>query len=331
MAARGEAECARAADPRPARGLDPRLYQISVLTGLLAYGVLVLHFDVTPARVTTTLAAALLAQYVCTRAWRLPAFDPKSALISGLSLCLLLRANSPLWAVVAAALAIASKFTLRVRGKHVMNPTNFALVALLAARAPVWVSPGQWGNAAFFAFLMACLGGLVVNRASRSDVTYAFAVSHVGILLGRALWLGEPPAVPLHRLENGAFLLFTFFMISDPRTTPDARAGRVLFAFLVAAGAAFVQFGIYRTNGLLWSLAALSVAVPLIDRWFAGARYEWRPADLPALLRPKGAQHANAPADSIRRPGPGDGAPPARPARAGVLRLLRRAGRREAL
>src|SRR5436190_15690360 len=97
--------------------------------------------------------AALLTQYLCTRIWNLPAFDPRSALISGLSLCLLLRTNSLLLAVATAAVTIASKFVLRFRDKHVFNPTNFGLVALMLATGKVWVSPGQWGSAAFFAFL----------------------------------------------------------------------------------------------------------------------------------------------------------------------------------
>src|SRR6185436_14694879 len=104
-------------------------------------------------------------QAVCTRLWHLPAFDPRSALISGLSLCLLLRTSSLLLAVAAAVLTIAGKLVLRWRGKHVFNPTNFGIVALLLLTDRVWVSPGQWGSVAFFAFLMACLGGLVVHRA----------------------------------------------------------------------------------------------------------------------------------------------------------------------
>jgi enediyne biosynthesis protein E5 len=270
---------------------DPRLYQIAVLASLLAYGATQLHFEIRPASATAILAGVLATQYVCTRLWRLPAYDPKSAVISGLSLCLLLRTNDLLIAVVAAVLAIASKFVVRVRGKHLFNPTNFAIVALLIATDRAWVSPGQWGNVALFGFLTACLGGLVVNRAARSDVTLAFLGSYLAILFGYSTWLGQPPAIPLHRLQSGAFLIFSFFMISDPRTTPDSRAGRILFAFLVAAGAAFVQFGLYRTNGLLWSLAALSATVPLIDRLLPGNRYQWRPdTSLPGGSE-KGAAH----------------------------------------
>ena len=259
----------------PKLSIDPRVYQISVLSGLLVYGVTRLDFDIGVERIAFLLAIALLTQWTCTRLWALPHFDPRSALISALSLCLLLRTNRPELAMAAAAIAVASKFIVRIRGKHLFNPTNIALVALIGATGQVWVSPGQWGNAAFFGFLMACLGGLVVNRAARSDVTFAFIACYGALFFGRSLWVGEPLTIPLHRLESGALLLFTFFMISDPKTTPDSRAGRILFAALVALGAAYVQFKLFRTNGLLWSLACGSAVVPLIDWCLPGRRYEW--------------------------------------------------------
>ena len=254
---------------------DPRHYQIAVLASLLLYGLVRLDFEISPENAIAILGTALLTQYVCTRAWKLARFDPRSAWISGLSLCLLLRTNSLGVAVVASVITIASKFVVRVNGKHVFNPTNFGIVSMILLSDQVWVSPGQWGNAAVFGFLMACLGGLVVNRAARSDVTIVFISCTVALIFGRSVWLGEPMAIPLHRLENGALLLFTFFMISDPKTTPDSPMGRVLFAALVAFGAWYVQFRLFRTNGLLWSLAACSTIVPLIDRIAPGSRYAW--------------------------------------------------------
>src|SRR5512138_120127 len=122
---------------------------------------------------------------------------------------------------------------------------------------------------------MACEVSIVVILAARSDVTYAFVACYCALLFGRSFYLGEPPAIPLHRLESGALLLFTFFMISDPKTTPDSRVGRVLFAALVAYGAWYVQFRLFRTNGLLWSLAACSMLVPLVNRLVPGLRYVW--------------------------------------------------------
>jgi len=284
-----------------ARRLDPRYYQISVLALLLLYGVFGLDFEVSLWRALTLLAAALLAQYGCGRLAGLPFFDPRSALISGLSLCLLLRTSVAGLAVLAAAATIASKFTLRVGGKHVFNPTNFGLASMMLVSGEVWVSPGQWGSAAWFGFLMACLGSLVVHRSARSDVTLGFLAFYAGVLFGRALWLGQPLSIPWHQIQNGAFLLFSFFMISDPKTTPDSRAGRLLFALLVALGAGTVHFVLFRPNGLIWSLFFLSPIVPLLDRLLPGEIYRWERASGRSPSPSKGATHEKV---STRRDSP---------------------------
>jgi Na+-transporting NADH:ubiquinone oxidoreductase subunit NqrB len=257
---------------------DPRLYQIGTLAALLVYGMGWLDFDITPLRAALILGSALATQKIGDRLSGSAApfaSTSRSALISGLSLCLLVRSNAHALACLAAVIAISSKFLIKVRGKHVFNPTNGAIVALLLVTNAVWVSPGQWGTAAFFAFLMACAGSLVVTRAARADVTVACIVFFSALVVGRSLYLGEPMAIPLHRLESGAFLLFSFFMISDPKTTPDSRAARIVFAAFVALTGWYVQFRLFHTNGLLWSLAIWSAAVPVIDRVFPAARYEW--------------------------------------------------------
>ncbi len=306
---------------------DPRHYQIAVLTSLLSYGILWLDLEVRAVQAIGILITAQLTQYVCTRLFGLPRFDPKSALISSLSLCLLLRTNFLSVALVAASIAIASKFLIRWNGKHVFNPTNFGLVAAILLTGEAWVSPGQWGSGLYFGFLMASLGGLVVNRSSRSDVTYAFLGFYLAVLFGRSFWIGEPMTIPWHRLQNGAFLLFAFFMISDPKTTPESRAGRILFALLVALGAGFVHFVLYRPNGLLWSLALFAMIVPFIDRLLPGTQYQWkRVAATPVALN-KGENNETAVDLVGSRPGGG--------ILTGIgeslLRILRGQGRREAL
>jgi enediyne biosynthesis protein E5 len=306
---------------------DPRLFQIGALASLLLYGMVFLRFDVSFPRAALVIGSVLAAQLLCSRAAGLPSVEVRSALISGLSLCLLLRTNSALLAVVAAVITVASKFVLRWNGKHVFNPTNFGLVAMMLLTDRVWVSPGQWGTTAFFAFAIASAGILVVRRAARSDVTLAFLGFYGLLLFARSGALGEPFAIPLHRLQSGALLLFAFFMISDPKTTPDSRLGRIFFAILVGTGAAFVQFRLFRTNGLLWSLAVFSILVPLIDRIAPGIRYRWASPAAGVLAFPKGAHHEPVPSTSFARIGPF----PARPARPSVLRVLRGEGGHEAL
>lgn len=253
---------------------DPRLYQIASLSTLLLYGLLFLHFDVSHWQIVLTLGTALLTQYAGTRFFHLPEFDPKSPLISVLSLCLLLRTDHLAVAALASFIAIGSKFVIRWNDKHIFNPTNFALIVILASGLG-WISPGQWGQVAWFGFLIACLGSLVVTRAARADVTLAFLAFYIALLVARALWLGDPLTIPLHQIESGALLIFAFFMISDPKTTPDSRAGRIVFALLVALAALYVQFGFYKPNGPLWGLIICSPLVPLLDCLFSGVRYDW--------------------------------------------------------
>ena len=254
---------------------DPRLYQIACLGLLLIYGLGWRSFDVSPAQIVLTLGVALATQAIATRWAGLPCFDAKSALISGISLCLLLRVDELWLAPAAAVIAVGSKFVVRWGGKHIFNPTNVGIAVVVALSDRAWVSPAQWGAGPTIAFLVACLGGMVVNRAARSDVAYAFIGTFAAILFGRAMWIGQPWSVPLHQLESGSLLLFTFFMISDPKTTPNARIARFLFGALVAAGATFVAFVLFRPSGPIWSLVVLSPLVPLLDRIFPGRRYEW--------------------------------------------------------
>ncbi len=122
---------------------DPRVYQIASLSTLLLYGLLVLHFNISIWQIVITISTAQLMQYASTRYCHLPFFAPKSALISSLSLCLLLRTNDCAVAALAAVIAIGSKFVIRWRDKHIFNPTNMALVVILASGLG-WISPGQW-------------------------------------------------------------------------------------------------------------------------------------------------------------------------------------------
>lgn len=289
--------------PRTSTGLaapplDPRLYQIVSLGTLLLLGLLWRHFDVPVRQIAVTAATALLTQYAGMRWYKLPSFDPLSPLVSALGLCLFLRTNDLSVVVLASFLALASKFVIRWRGKHIFNPTNFALGAVLASGL-AWISPGQWGQVAWFGLLTAGLGSLVVTRAARADVTMAFLGCYIGLLVARALWLGDPLAIPLHQIESGTLLIFSFFMITDPKTTPDARIARILFACLVALAALSVQFVLFRPNGPLWGLLACAPLVPILDRLFPGARYEWAhpttgrpraplagPAPLPLIVSP---------------------------------------------
>lgn len=255
---------------------DPRWYQVIVLSLLLCFGVFVLDFGIRWQNAIAIFAAAQFAQYAGARFVARVPYDPLSALITSFSLTLLLRTDLVPLAILAAFVAIGSKFLVRVRGKHIFNPANVALVSLMLLSDNAWVSSGQWGSATISALALACLGMLVLTKARRAETTIAFLSVYGLLLIGRAVWLGDPLSIPLHQLQNGALLIFAFFMISDPKTTPDSALGRVLFGTLVASGAYTIQFVAYEPNGPILALIMLAPLVPLIDAVSRGQAYRWK-------------------------------------------------------
>jgi len=256
---------------------DARHLQIAALSSLLAVNLIWIDFGANPLYSAISIASALLTQIVFSQCFGLPRIDLRSALITGLSLSLLLRANEPWLPAFAAILAISSKFLLRIDGRHLFNPAGFAIVVLLLGSKGVWISPGQWGNAVWLAALVAFLAILVLQAAQRSDVALFFLGSHAALLLARAAWLGDPLAIPLHQLQSGSLLIFAFFMISDPRTTPDSRLARMVLALAVALAAHYLAFFMQIRPALYFALIALSPVTPLLNRLLPAKKFEWIP------------------------------------------------------
>jgi enediyne biosynthesis protein E5 len=256
---------------------DARHFQIVALSALLAINFIWIDFGAKPLYSALAIGSALATQIVCSRYFGLAHIDLRSAFITGLSLSLLLRADAPWLPALAGMIAIASKFVLRVDGKHVFNPAGFAIVVLLLASHGVWISPGQWGASVWLASLLAFFAILVLQASQRSDVALFFLGSHAALLLARAYWLGDPLAIPLHQIQSGSLLIFAFFMISDPRTTPDSRLGRFLFALAVALLAHYLAFFMQMRPSLYVALIVLSPITLLLNRMLPAKQFAWNP------------------------------------------------------
>jgi Na+-transporting NADH:ubiquinone oxidoreductase subunit NqrB len=258
---------------------DARHYQIAALSTLVIFNFGWIDFGARPLNSALALAGSLVTQIVCSRLAGIP-LDLRSPLITGLSLSLLLRADDPWIHVLAGVIAIGSKFVVRLDGKHIFNPAGFAIVVLLfAASGHVWISPGSWGTNAWFVALLAFFAILVLGAARRADIAIFFLGTHAALLIARAWWLGDPLVIPLHQLQSGSLLIFTFFMISDPRTAPDSRLGRFIFAASVALAAHYMAFFMQMRPALYIALIALSPVILLIDRILPAQRFAWnRPA-----------------------------------------------------
>ncbi|MEE2692016.1 MAG: RnfABCDGE type electron transport complex subunit D [Pseudomonadota bacterium] len=280
---------------RPPQLRDARYFQIAGQAAILAIGIFFREFEITLAQIGAVLVTCFAVQWLGStlNAMR---FDWKSPLITTLSLSLLLRADGVWPLMLAAMIAIGSKFALRLYGKHIFNPANAGIVAMLLFSGAAWTTTGQWGTALWFAIFIAVAGSIVTWRASRLDIPVIFLATYAALLLGRAIYLGDPLSIPLLRLENGALILFAFFMISDPKTTPDGAAGRLVFAAAAAALAYVLQVHFFIADGLFYALFALTLVRPLIDRLNPANRYEW--GTPPAPL------HASVPSHAAPLPRP---------------------------
>jgi Na+-transporting NADH:ubiquinone oxidoreductase subunit NqrB len=199
-----------------------------------------------------------------------------SALITALGLSILLRTEHYTTMILAAVLAIVSKFVLKFRGKHLFNPANFGIIAALTFTSDAWVSPGQWGEQGWYVLLFLSTGGLVLQRVGRWDTTVIFLTSYAGLEALRNLALGWTWDVWAHRLMSGSLLMFALFMITDPRTIPDARIGRLIWAIALALITFFLRNWMFVSTAMFWSLFMLTPLAVLLDYWLPATRFSWR-------------------------------------------------------
>jgi Na+-translocating ferredoxin:NAD+ oxidoreductase RnfD subunit len=268
--------------------LDPRYFQVVFQVIFLSYGILILGWEADWQHISISIAGCLLFQYAADsiktkRLLKPHEFDRWgfSILISAMSLCLLLKTNSWQISLLAAFLTVISKYVFRWNQKHIFNPSAFGIVACLFFTNDAWLSPGQWGSDTVLFFTVITLGTIVVTRVQKLDISLAFLFTFTGLLYWRQVYvLGWPMDHFIHSVSTGSLLLFTFFMISDPRTSPNHPLARILWAVLIAIIAFYLAAFKWKYNTLIWILVAAAPLVPLLDKLFKAKKFSWSPAVL---------------------------------------------------
>jgi Na+-transporting NADH:ubiquinone oxidoreductase subunit NqrB len=286
---------------------DARFYQIGCLSLFLLLGIGTRDWTLQPTLIALLLGTCGLTQVICcgltlgltywgqpepplpfwANLWQTYQTQLPSAAITGLGLSLLLRADCASTMILAGIGAILSKFLLRYRGKHIFNPANFGIIAALCCTSDAWVSPGQWGDEGWYGLLFLGMGGLVLQKVGRWDAPIAFLGSYASLEAIRNVWLGWTWDVWAHRLMSGSLLLFALFMLTDPRTIPDARWGRVIWAGLLALLTFVLRNQFFNNTALIWALFALAPLSIILDHWLPAARFNWRvPQSVPVAAQP---------------------------------------------
>ncbi|BAS59533.1 hypothetical protein NIES2135_09370 [Leptolyngbya boryana NIES-2135] len=255
---------------------DARIYQILFLSLFLLVGIVTRDWSLHLSMVGTAIVTCLGSQWLMTRISE-QSFTQSfpSALVTALGMSVLLRADHYLTIVLACSAAIASKFILRIGEKHLFNPGNFGIITALLLTSDAWVSPGQWGEEGWYAALFLATGGLVLKRVGRWDTTIAFLAMYGGLEAIRNYYLAWTWDVWGHRLMSGSLLMFSLFMITDPRTIPNSQIGRVIWASAIAVLTFILRNQFFVSTAVFWALFALAPLSIVIDKIFPDSRFSW--------------------------------------------------------
>ncbi len=165
-----------------------------------------------------------------------------SAYISGISVGILVRSPYVWPYLLCSTIAISSKYVLRYHGKHLWNPSNFGIVAMLIV-APTYVATLsiQWGNSLAAMVAIWILGSVIIYRLNRLHICATYVVSFIAFAFLRGLLPHSNFASEVAPITGPMYQLFIFFMITDPKTTVKSKKGQMLVAFLVAATENFLR------------------------------------------------------------------------------------------
>jgi Na+-translocating ferredoxin:NAD+ oxidoreductase RnfD subunit len=132
-------------------------------------------------------------------------------------------------------LSITSKYVLQVQGRHLWNPSNFGICAMLFLAGDTVASLSvQWGNYLPPMLVVWILGSLIIWRLQRFHICATYVVSF-WLFAGVRSWLtGQPFLAEVAPSTGPMYQLFIFFMITDPKTTVRPKWGQCVVAFLVA-------------------------------------------------------------------------------------------------
>jgi len=201
-----------------------------------------------------------------------------SAHITGLAVSMLLYANQRFWVIAfAAAAAIASKAIFRVSAmpapeaapatRHFLNPSNFGISLTLVLFPWVGIAPPYHfteNAGTFFHWALPLLifaSGSLLNTkfTERVPLISAWMLGFAVQAILRSLAQGLPVTAALLPMSGLAFILFSFYMVTDPATTPSRPAAQVIFGLSVAAAYCSLML-LHIVFGLFFALVIVTTA-----------------------------------------------------------------------
>jgi len=213
------------------RYLAPALITCVLLAGQLTFG-----FLESWSRTFLAIATAILTELVVVRALYGAWPHLASAYVSGISVGILVRSPAFWPYALCSAISITSKYVLRVRERHLWNPTNFGVVMLLllAPDAVAGLSV-QWGNNLLPMVFVWVFGSVILWMVDRLNITVTYVLSFLFFAVLRAWITGHTMISEIAPITGPMYQLFIFFMVTDPKTTVRRKWAQSLVVFIIAA------------------------------------------------------------------------------------------------
>src|SRR5271170_7372744 len=249
------------------RYIAPALITLILLAGHLSFGILESYQKTLLAIVTSILLELVLGR-IFFHKW----VHPASAYITGISVGILVRSPAFWPYALCSAISITSKYVLRLKGRHIWNPSNFGISAMLfLAPETVATLSIQWGNYLLPMMVIWALGSVIIARLHRFHITAIYVASFLAFAFLRSWMTGSPWQSEVAPLTGPMYQLFIFFMITDPKTTVRSKRGQCVVVFLVA----FAEF-LLRLNQVVYApfyaLFIVGPAAMLVEMWLDSRR-----------------------------------------------------------
>ncbi len=249
------------------RYVAPLFISCILLIGHLSYGILESY-----RKTALAIVVALVTELILGRIFFGKWLNLASAYITGISVGILVRSPAYWPYALCSAISIMSKYVLRVKGRHIWNPSNFGIAVLLfLAPETMAVLSIQWGNNYWSLLVIWVLGSIIIWRARRFHISATYVVSFFLFAFLRSWITGDPWQAEVAPITGPMYQLFVFFMITDPKTTVRSKTGQCVVAFCVAL-AEFVLRLDQVVYAPIFALFFVGPAANLLEIWWDSRR-----------------------------------------------------------
>ncbi|MDX1692140.1 MAG: FG-GAP-like repeat-containing protein [Ketobacteraceae bacterium] len=252
---------------------DPRLPFVAILITYVILGVTVLGFNRSLGQIAVIVGTTCALDTIFSIIFRRKVLFPLSSAITGFGLSILVNTAHGIWfPMIPAFFAVASKYLITVNGRHIFNPNLFGLLTAVTIGGGM-ISPApayQWGGyTAFSAFVVTAALILFVFRINRNPLIISFLGFYTLTLFIRGYITQHhvpPETIIMGTITSPAFYLFTFFMITDPATSPRSTKGQIFMAFFIS----FFDLALHKFESLstLFKAGFVFYCLMYFYRWY---------------------------------------------------------------